>query len=38
VVSEVLPGSMHNVTAARSLVLATISPYLRDMPCLADGG
>jgi hypothetical protein len=37
-VSEVLPGSEHDITAARRLVLATMSPYLRDMPCLADGG
>jgi hypothetical protein len=37
-VSEVLPGSEHDITAARALVLATMSPYLREMPCLADGG
>lgn len=37
-VSEVLPGSEHDITAARALLLATMSPYLREMPCLADGG
>jgi hypothetical protein len=37
-VSEVLPGSEHDITAARSQVLATMSPYLRDMPALADCG
>jgi hypothetical protein len=37
-ISAVLPGSEHDITAARALVLATLSPYLKDMPCLADGG
>jgi DDE superfamily endonuclease/Helix-turn-helix of DDE superfamily endonuclease len=37
-VSEVMPGSEHDITAARTLLLATMSPYLREMPCLADGG
>jgi hypothetical protein len=37
-VSEALPGSEHDITAARHLVLATMSPYLQNMPCLADGG
>lgn len=37
-VSEVVPGSEHDITAARSLLLATMSPYLKDMPCLANGG
>lgn len=37
-VCELLPGSEHDITAARALLLATLSPYLREMPCLADGG
>lgn len=37
-VSPVLPGSVHDITAARHLVLAALGPYLPDMPCLADGG
>jgi hypothetical protein len=37
-VSEVLPGSVHDITAARELVLAILAPYLQDLPVLADGG
>lgn len=37
-VSDALPGSTHDVTAAREQVLATIRPYLKDMPLLADSG
>jgi DDE superfamily endonuclease len=37
-VSEVLPGSEHDITPARTLLLTTLSPYLKDMPCLADCG
>jgi hypothetical protein len=36
--SEVLPGSVHDITAARRLVLAILEPYLKDMPVLADPG
>ena len=37
-VSEVLPGSTHDVTAARELVLPQARPYLKDLPFLADSG
>ncbi len=37
-VSEVMPGSVHDITAARALVLAILSPYVGDLPVLADGG
>lgn len=37
-VSDVLPGSTHDITAARDLVLPGLRPYLREMPCLADSG
>jgi hypothetical protein len=37
-VSDALPGSTHDLTAAREQVLATIRPYLKDMPLLADSG
>ena len=37
-VSEVLPGSVHDITAARSLLLAVVQPYLKRLPILADGG
>jgi len=37
-VSDVLPGNVHDITAARELVLAILRPYLKDMPCLADPG
>ena len=35
--SEVLPGSVHDITATRDLVLATLAPYLRHLPVLTDG-
>ena len=37
-VSDVLPGSTHDLTAARELVLPGARPYLKDMPILADSG
>ena len=37
-VSDVLPGSTHDVTAARELVLPGARPYLKDLPFLADSG
>jgi hypothetical protein len=37
-VSDVLPGNVHDITAARELVLGILRPYLKDMPCLADPG
>jgi DDE superfamily endonuclease len=37
-VSDVLPGSTHDLTAARALVLPEARPYLKDLPILADSG
>jgi DDE superfamily endonuclease len=37
-VSDVLPGSTHDLTAARGLVLPGARPYLKDLPILADSG
>jgi len=37
-VSDVLPGSTHDLTAARELVLPEGRPYLKDLPFLADSG
>ena len=37
-VSDVLPGSTHDVTAARELVLPGARPYRKDLPFLADSG
>jgi hypothetical protein len=37
-VSDVLPGNVHDLTAARELVLDIVRPYLGDMPILADPG
>jgi hypothetical protein len=37
-VSDVLPGSTHDLTAARELVLPGARPYLRKLPFLADSG
>jgi DDE superfamily endonuclease len=37
-ISDPLPGSTHDITAAREQVLATIRPYLKDLPLLADSG
>jgi len=36
--SDVLPGGVHDVTAARRFVLPAVQPYLQDMPILADPG
>jgi hypothetical protein len=36
--SDALPGSTHDITAARDLVLPALRPYLKDIPCLADSG
>ena len=35
---DVLPGSTHDLTAARELVLPQARPYLKDLPFLADSG
>ncbi|HWG25450.1 transposase family protein [Actinospica sp.] len=37
-VPHVLPGSVHDLTAARELVLAILWPYTKTTPALADGG
>jgi hypothetical protein len=37
-VCDALPGSTHDVTAARELVLPQARPYLKDLPLLADSG
>ena len=37
-VSDVLPGSTHDLTAARELVLPEARPYLGKLPFLADSG
>ena len=37
-VSDVLPGSTHDLTAARELVLPQARPYLKKLPILADSG
>jgi hypothetical protein len=37
-VSDVLPGSIHDLTAARELVLPGARPYLKALPILADSG
>lgn len=37
-ISDPLPGSTHDITAAREQVLAIIRPYLKEMPLLADSG
>jgi DDE superfamily endonuclease len=34
----VLPGSTHDLTAAREHVLPQARPYLKDLPVLADSG
>lgn len=36
--SDVLPGSTHDLTAARELVLPEARPYLGKLPFLADSG
>jgi hypothetical protein len=37
-VSDVLPGSTRDLTAARELVLPEARPYHKDLPILADSG
>jgi hypothetical protein len=37
-VSPVLPGGVHDITAAREHVLAILRAYLKDLPVLADSG
>jgi hypothetical protein len=37
-VSDALPGSTHDLTAARELVLPQARPYLKELPFLADSG
>ncbi len=37
-VCDVLPGSTHELTAAREHVLPGLRPYLKDLPVLADSG
>ncbi len=37
-VSDALPGSTHDLTAAREHVLPQARPYLKDLPFLADSG
>ena len=37
-VSDVLPGSTHDLTAARELVLPGARPYLTRLSILADSG
>jgi hypothetical protein len=37
-VSAALPGSTHDITAARQLVLPEARPYLKEVPILADSG
>ncbi len=36
--SPVLPGGVHDLTAAREHVLAIVRPYLAGLPVLADSG
>jgi hypothetical protein len=36
-VSEVLPGNVHDIKAARHLVLDIVRPFTAEMPILADG-
>ena len=37
-VSDVLPSSTHDLTAARELVFPEARPYLKELPILADSG
>jgi DDE superfamily endonuclease len=37
-VSPVLPGGVHDITAARQHLLAILRPFLKDLPVLADSG
>jgi DDE superfamily endonuclease len=36
--SDVLPGSTHDITSARELVLPALRPWLTLFPCLTDSG
>jgi hypothetical protein len=36
--SEVTPGSVHDITAAREHVLGVVQHFLADLPILADTG
>jgi hypothetical protein len=36
--SDALPGSTHDITAAREQVLPGLRPWLKDLPALADSG
>jgi hypothetical protein len=36
--SPVLPGGVHDITAAREHVLAVLRPFLKNLPVLADSG
>jgi DDE superfamily endonuclease len=37
-VSDVVPGNVHDLAAAREMVLAVLASYTGEMPCLADCG
>ena len=37
-ISDVLPGNVHDLAAAREMVLAVLRNYTEKMPCLADSG
>jgi len=37
-ISDVLPGNVNDLSAAREMVLAVISAFTAQMPVLADGG
>jgi hypothetical protein len=37
-ISELLPGNVNDLSAARELVLAAVFPFAEKMPVLADGG
>jgi DDE superfamily endonuclease len=37
-ISDVLPGNVNDLSAAREMVLAVISAFTGQLPCLADGG
>jgi DDE superfamily endonuclease len=37
-VSDVLPGRVNDLAAAKELVFAVLRPFTARMPCLADGG
>lgn len=37
-ISDVVPGNVNDLSAAREMVLAVIGAFTAEMPCLADGG